>query len=437
MSLSPLQLNAAAGLLQNQGLCANTVQNSGYQIYIDCPLISPLIQTISVGSTNGSLTSNTISTLQSLSLDCPALSNSTVLLEIDPSSPTPIYTTLGVTSLVGRVLANIIPAGNQVTGNCTVTNQQANINCGTPSNCAVTFANSLPVNGSVSLCTNVTPDGTYVNLVDANAQQSYTSFDLLACFKQPVTGNIPYLIGDFVTADQWLGQCYVEAPTYDEFAQKLLGLYLGQGDYTVFVQAYNIIQGYIQQANGFIESANIGQTYLSNTFDGMSDLITGSISSINPDTTAFAKDLRNLGQLINLDDLESLGSPLALVAQIINVAGYLPILTVSFLIVGIPQETVANIGLGNNVSDKAQKLMYEGLKLITGDSLDQILQVLGVTTEGLESAADLLDPKMIFPNSYSTLQTMTPYGYEPIYVQNAVNTELKNQLPAYVLRSTA
>jgi hypothetical protein len=66
-----------------------------------------------------------------------------------------------------------------------------------------------------------------------------------------------------------------------------------------------------------------------------------------------------------------------------------------------------------------------------------VLKVLQVKTENLSSAADLLDPAKIFPNSYSTLKVPTADGYVSVYSGSGVNTVLKNSLPPYILRSTA
>jgi hypothetical protein len=440
VKLTPLQINAASGLLDNKGLCANTQQKSGQEIYLSSPLIKPLIETIEIGSNNGSLATSTITSLSSLSPVCPALSNSGGNVAVIAASGPNLYSTLGVTSLNGKMISNVIRAGTTV-------------NCGDAS-C------------SVNMCQYQTPSGDFTNLVDPNTATRYTSFDVLSCYKTTTSKTengvfYPFLMADFVEYPKdgnvanvpWLGKCWAQDKDYDKFEGKLHNLYLGAGgtqdpdttdksklsyDYTIFVQAYNLIQGYIQQANQFIDAANIGQDYLSTTFNGMSDLISGSISSINPNIKGFSTDLRNLGKLINMDDLESLGSPLALVRQIINVAGYLPVLSLSFLTVGIPQHTVGTIGSPSaNVSDETQRLMYDGLKLITGDALSQVLKVLQVKTENLSSAADLLDPAKIFPNSYSTLKVPTADGYVSVYSGSGVNTVLKNSLPPYILRSTA
>ena len=65
--------------------------------------------------------------------------------------------------------------------------------------------------------------------------------------------------------------------------------------------------------------------------------------------------------------------------------------------------------------------------------------MLQVKTTGFETAADLLNPVFLFPNSYTTMKTQTPDGYQPIYINNqgGVNSALETKLPAYVLRSTA
>lgn len=306
MNLSPLQINAASGLLKpppfEEGLCANVQNNSGHTIYLNSPLINPLIETIDIANNEGVLSSSTLSSLKNLSPYCPALSNS---------------------------------GGSQSSG----------------------------------------PPPNF----------------------------------------------------YDYFP-----------DYASFMHAYNTAQAYMAQTNQFIEGSISGQDYLSNTFNGMSDLITGAIYSLNPNIKGFAADLSNLGKLINMDALEDLGSPLETVHQIIRVTGYLPVLSLAFLTVGIEQQTVGTIGsVSASVSDETQKLIYQAMKLISGDALKQILKVLNVKTKNLKTAADLLNPKKLFPNSYTTLKTLTPNGYVNIYSGEGVNTVLATKLPAYVLRSTA
>lgn len=214
--------------------------------------------------------------------------------------------------------------------------------------------------------------------------------------------------------------------------------YMGNGDLSKFCQSLSISQVYTTQTNAFINSAVNSQTYLGNTFTTMNSMITGSITAINLNTTAFSSDLANLGQLINLKNLNNLGSPLALVQQMYSISGTIPIVSLAFTAAGVSQDVVLNL---NNptvtVADSAQALMYQAMTHITGDNLTQILNVFGVTTAGLNTMADLLNPIMIFPNSFQTLTAPTKYGPVAIYINSngSVNTTLKTQLPPYVMSS--
>ena len=316
MSLTPLQLNATAGLLQNQGLSANAEFVSAVTAYNSTALISPFLTTIELGV--GNVSANTISELETLAANsCAALSDS-------------------------------VPAG-------------------------------------------------YATLI--------------------VSTNPPGFTGLLTTT---------------------ANTYMGNGDLSKFCQALSISQGYADQTNIFVNSAVNSQTYLGNTFTTMNNMITGSITAINLNTTAFSSDLINLGQLINLKNLNNLGSPLALVQQIYSITGTIPVVSLAFTAAGVPQAVVLNLtNPAVTVTDSAQALMYHAMTQITGDNLTQILTVLGVTTVGIHTMADLLNPVKLFPNSFQTLTTPTKYGPVAIYINSvgSVNTNLKTQLPPYVMSS--
>lgn len=216
--------------------------------------------------------------------------------------------------------------------------------------------------------------------------------------------------------------------------------YLGNGDLTKFAQALAIADGYAQQTNLFVTSAVNSQTYLGNTFTNMNDMITGDITTVNLATQAMGQDLVNLGNLINLDNLNNLGSPLALVQQIVSITGNSPVLAAYFIAEGIPQEIVLNLtNPATSVVDSIQKLMYQAMTKIVNDDLNQILTVLKVTTTGIETMADLLNPLKLFPNSFQSLTVPTANGLRAIYTNNtgSVNTSLATELPPYVVSSVA
>jgi hypothetical protein len=312
-TLTALQLNAAAGLLQNQGIGINANLTSAISSYEDTALISPLLSTISVGSIGNILSGNVISNVETLAANtCSALSNSIP----------PAYSSLGI-QMTTAVLAE----------------------------------------AAVDICGN----------------------------------NVSKL-----------------------------------------AQAVNQAQSYTEQSSIFINSAVNSQTYLADTFTSMNSMTTGEITNVNLATGPFGTDLQNLGRLINLNNLGNFGSPLALTQQLYSVAGVIPVLSQAFVAAGISTDIVLNITRPTaSVTDSIQKLMYQAMTTITGDNLNQILTVLGVTTTGIDTVADLLNPLKLFPNSYQSLTAPTANGPRAIYLDavGSVNTALATQLPPYVISS--
>jgi hypothetical protein len=203
-------------------------------------------------------------------------------------------------------------------------------------------------------------------------------------------------------------------------------------------QAVNQAEGYASQTTVFVNSAVNSQTYLGDTFTNINSMISGGVTNVNLATGAFGTDLANLGQLINLKNLNNFGSPLALVQQLYAVSGTIPILSVAFTEAGVSQEVVLNLTNPSiTVSDSAQRLMYQAMTQITGPELNQILKVLKVTTVGINTVADLLNPLKLFPNSFQSLTAPTQNGPRAIYVDQmgSVNATLIQELPPYVTSS--
>ena len=314
--LTPLQVNAGAGILQNQGLAVNGPMLSAISAYGNTTLISPLLNCIGNAVGNGAISSDTINSLNYLASNtCPAL------------------------------------------------------------------ADSIPQNITI-----------YANTVAGFSEVLINSADTI----------------------------------------------MGNGDLSKFCQALSQAQGYNIQISTFVNSAINGQTYLGSTFTDMDSMITGSVSAVNLATNAFGQDMANLGVLINTNNLGNLGSPLALVQQIYSSVGVLPTLSVAFVLAGVPQDIVVNLTDPTiSVTDSIQKLMYNAMTVITGNDLAQILSLLKVTTKGITTMADLLNPVKLFPNSFQSLTVPIGPNIVPIYTDSfgAVNPGLATQLPSYVLSS--
>jgi type IV secretory pathway VirB2 component (pilin) len=318
MALTPLQLDAAAGLLQNQGISVNADLTASITDYESIPAITAIRNTIITASSGNILSAGNLTAVKNLgNTTCPALADS-------------------------------VPAA-------------------------------------------------YPTLITVNADPGLTGV--------------------------------VQAQAFED---------IGSGDVSKFTQALAIAQGYGSQTNLFVNSAVNSQTYMATTFTNMNDMITGDITQVNLATGPFGQDLANLGKLIDLGNLGNLGTPLALVQRIQVIGGNVPVLAVYFIAAGVPQEIVVNLDNPSvSVTDSVQQLMYNAMTQITGDDLQQILTVLAVTTVGIETMADLLNPVKLFPNSYQTLTVSTAVGLRAIYIndQGTVNSSLAEELPIYILSS--
>jgi hypothetical protein len=215
--------------------------------------------------------------------------------------------------------------------------------------------------------------------------------------------------------------------------------YLGSGDNSKFVQIFTAAQGYVSQTNSFINSSLNGSTYLGNTFTSMNSLMTGNLTDVNLALSSFGLELAALGQAIDLSNLNNLGAPSALLQQIFKVAGITPSLRTQLIQAGLTETQINNISSpGYETTNTVEKLIYKAMTKVTNNNstdLSQILLVLGVTTKGLTSLADLLNPVKIFPKTFQSLTVKTGVGLRAIYIdaKGTVNTNLLKYLPSYVI----
>jgi hypothetical protein len=210
---------------------------------------------------------------------------------------------------------------------------------------------------------------------------------------------------------------------------------LGNGDIGKFEQVFSSAQAFVSQTNQLIKTTlNANASTNTTGYTSQDNLATGGISSISQAFSAFGADLAQLGFLIDLNNLNNLGNPAAVLQQLAKVSSTTPALNTALLNVGIPESAVANPD-GTEFTDQQQRLIYIAMTQITGTELQQILNLLRITTAGLVTMADLLNPVKIFPRSYNTLTAPTANGLRGIYIDSAgaVNSRLETELPASVL----
>ena len=211
-------------------------------------------------------------------------------------------------------------------------------------------------------------------------------------------------------------------------------IYLGSGDDSIFVQIFTQALGYINSTNNYILSVDNIDTYYGSSFTTMNSLLTADLDKVNLAFAAFGSDLQKLGVAIDLNNLNNLGSPLALLQQISNVAGLTPRLLSELNILNINPDVVFEPPVLLAPLLLLEKLLYKIFVDITGEDLNQILQLMEVTTPGIKNLADLLNPVKMFPQSFFSLTVPTVNGLRGIYLDTtgSVNTKLLTALPEYV-----
>jgi len=263
-------------------------------------------------------------------------------------------------------------------------------------------------------------------------------------------GTYPYLNSEYLV--NYLGA--VDGSTLDpsgfsNLIEQTCAAYLGNGDAGEFSQGFVAMQGYITSTNQYINSAVNANQYLGPLFTNMDDLVTGNIASMSTDLPSFGIDLANQGNLWNMSKLDLYGTPAGLIQQISAVAGIrgrtVPDLQNALISMGLSSADIANLvndnrvglnnptGLTQNEFDKLQLLAYNATTMISGDALAQILDILGVTTPGVDSLDDLLNPVIMFPLSYASLQAPSPDGAVPIFNSTgAVNSNITPIVNSYL-----
>ena len=213
-------------------------------------------------------------------------------------------------------------------------------------------------------------------------------------------------------------------------------LIMGNGDLSKFVQIYNAAQAYLFQNNEIVNSLTTSDQ-LNTAFTTMSALTTADVSDVSGDLSVLSQELAQLGQAWNLNNLDLLGYPAALLSQLNQQGGMLPELLDTLTAAGITNDQLVQLVNNSFASPELNARLYRAMQTVTGALLEQVKFLLDVTTPGLTSMADLLNPAKTLPGSYRTLTLRTtaasssvPFGtvLTDIYLANgSVNSGLLTQ----------
>lgn len=237
---------------------------------------------------------------------------------------------------------------------------------------------------------------------------------------------------------------YGLADLVEQTGEAYLGIFSGGQDLARFCQGFIAVQGYINNVNALINSAHNAATYLGPTFTNMANLISNNITALvnsNAALPALSVDIANQGLLVDTGNLEFYGTPAAVLAQLSKVGrirnSTLPAIRTQLQTLGMDSASIADLvninlqslfkpnGLPASEFDRLQRLAYQAFGNIRGADLQDVLDILEITTPNIATMTDLLNPIVMFPNSYLTLQTPTANDPATVYQPNgSVNMNL-------------
>lgn len=291
------------------------------------------------------------------------------------------------------------------------------------------------------------------------ATSGYGNYDAtaLAGYSDPLQGNgvidqkqnatwIPYdTTNPNKSVTQW-GYIRLHAlQAWNEFNWNGTTVSAATPSYTEFCSSLLLSASYLAYNNQFIMAAHNSQTFIDGSFSTMDDLVSADITGVSLATRQFGEDLENLGNLINLSRLDSLGLPSLLLATLGENSAVIQDLVLALLSAEFEPTEINELTLGNILTPTRdqEKRIYSAFLTIRGENLREVLAPIQVTTQGLESLADLLDIRKLFPISYQSL-TVPKYNsdlglptnsktYYPIYINGAVNPALSTpEMKEYV-----
>ena len=255
-------------------------------------------------------------------------------------------------------------------------------------------------------------------------------------------GTFTYLRSEYLTTPfNATDGSTLDPSGFSNLIEQTAAAYIGNGDAGKFCQGFMGVQGYLSTVNQYIESAANINNY-DPTFTNMDNLIAGDIPQVNAAFQPFGADLANIGCAIKFSRPDLIGTPAGLLQNLAECGNMLngttPCVTTALKAQGLTDGAIAALvnndvqslykpnGLTPNQFDTLQKAAYPALVNVTGDCLQNVLDILDCTLPNIATMADLLDPVMIFPTSYASLTLPTPDGPVLIYnVDGSVNSAVE------------
>lgn len=201
---------------------------------------------------------------------------------------------------------------------------------------------------------------------------------------------------------------------------------LSSPQYKDFTSSFLTADNFVDYSNIAINSFKQSQTFLKGTYSNMNDLISADITGISLATQAFGQECIALGKAIDLSKLLTFGLPSNLLQTLKKYNAITPSVSVALISAGLTTIDIEEIskGTASSITKTQEQQIYGAFLIIVGQDLQDVLVILNCKTQGLETLADLLNVKKLFPNSYRSLTV-------PIYNANPGPTNSKTYYPIF------
>jgi hypothetical protein len=212
--------------------------------------------------------------------------------------------------------------------------------------------------------------------------------------------------------------------------------------YAAFVNSFMMAHGFAQQSNKTIASLINSKDYLSGVYSNMDDLITGDITGVSLATTYWGQDLIATGRAIDLTKIATFGNPHDLLVTLATGNSITKAVNIALVAAGLTTTEINQLVSGATVATvDQQRKIYSAFTIVMGNDLSEVVIPLNVqipvrtvpSGSGLDSLADLLNPRKLFPTSYVTL-TVPRYNttgqptnskiYHLLYNNTGINSQL-------------
>ena len=297
----------------------------------------------------------------------------------------------------------------------------------------VALAANTALANNITIYSSTTPVSQFINILATGIGNGMVLSNAAIANLQILSSNLVPAFTDVVPAAY--AAAYGTTTRFTTTVANRASTIMGNGDLGEFQQTLGAADSLVNTTNILVKSSKNGtDANVVAGYTGADNQITGGVSGVSQAFTALSADLGRLGTLIDLANLDNLGNPSSLLTQIGNLSTTLPSFTSALIAGGLTNNDVENINL-LQFTETIEKIVYQAMTQVTGTDLAQVLKYLGVTTPGIETMADLLNPYKLFPLSFQTLTAPTRNGLRGIFVNStgSVNQNLATTLPASVL----